>query len=278
MTTTLDTLASTITLNNGLEMPMLGFGTNCLKEGAEAVAAVRDALEVGYRLIDTAKLYDNEVSVGRAIKDFGDREQVFLTTKLWHDDHGNVAGALDASLQRLDTDDVDLYLIHWPCGMGFMDTWRAMEKALADGKAKAIGVSNFQEPHLRTLLDEADVTPAVNQVEFHPWLTQPTLHEFHRDQGIVPQAWSPLMSGRFGEIKELTDIGETHGKAAPQVLVRWCLQHGVATIPRSAKRRHIESNADVFDFTLSDDEMTRIDALDQHRRLGPDPFEFPVAS
>ena len=274
MQMTLDSLRSTVTLNNGVEMPVLGLGTWKLDDGSEAVSSVRDALEVGYRHLDTATAYKNEESVGRAVREFGDRDEVFITTKLWNEDHERVAEAFDESRQRLGVDVIDLYLIHWPLGMDFMPTWKAMEKLHSDGKVRAIGLSNFMEPHLRTLLDGAEVKPAVDQVEMHPWLVQKPLHEYLRQQQIVSEAWSPLMQGRFDEAPELAEIGEAHGKHPAQVLIRWGLQHGAVMIPKSSSRSHIEANADVFDFQLSDDEMARLDGLDKHERLGPDPMKF----
>ena len=168
----LDSLAATVTLNNDVAMPVLGLGTWKLEDGPECVAAVRDALDVGYRHLDTASIYGNEESVGKAVAEFGERDGLFITTKLWNDDHGNVAEAFDASRKRLGVDVVDLYLIHWPCGMEFMPTWAAMERLLSEGKVRAIGLSNFLEPHLRTLLAGAEVRPAVDQIETHPWLVQ----------------------------------------------------------------------------------------------------------
>ena len=275
-TFTIDSLSDTAPLAEGVEIPVLGLGTWKAQDGNEAVAAVRDALDIGYRHVDTAAAYGNEESVGQALRDFGDRDAVFLTTKLWNADHGyeTTLKACDASRKRLGVDVIDLYLVHWPCGMDFMDTWRAMEKLLSDGKVRAIGVSNFLEPHLRTLLDSASVKPALNQIETHPWLTQTPLHQFHRDHGIVSEAWSPLMQGKFNDIPLLAEIGEAHGKSPAQVLLRWDLQLGVVTIPKSTDRAHLEANADVFDFHLTDSQMQQINALDQHKRLGPDPDTF----
>ena len=275
-TTTLESLSSTAPLHHGADIPVLGLGTWKAQDGNEAVAAVRDALEVGYRHIDTAAAYGNEESVGRAIREFGNRDEVFITTKLATTDMGydSALKNFDASRQRLGVDIIDLYLIHWPCGVQFMDTWRAFEKLLADGKVRSIGVSNFLRPHLQTLLDEADIKPALNQVETHPWLLQPELHEFHRQQGIVSEAWSPLMQGKFGEIRELAEIAEAHGKHPTQILIRWNLQLGIVSIPKSTNRAHIEANADVFDFTLTDEQMSTLNGLDQHKRLGPDPNTF----
>lgn len=280
MQTHLNDLNATSTLNNGIEMPMLGLGTWKAQDGNEAVAAVRDALDVGYRMIDTASAYDNEESVGQAVAEFGQRDELFITTKLWNDAHGHDAAvkACDASRKRLKLDVIDLYLIHWPLGTDFMDTWRGMEKLLADGKVRAIGVSNFMKPHLQTLLADADTKPAVNQVEFHPWLLQPELHEYHRQQGILSEAWSPLMQGRFAEVDGLEQIADAHGKSPAQVLIRWNLQLGVVSIPKSTDRSHIEANADVFDFKLTEDQMEILNTQGRHERLGPDPFEFKAGA
>ena len=269
-------LSSSVTLNNGVRMPVLGLGTWKAAGGPEAVASVRDALEVGYRHVDTAAIYKNEESVGRALKDFGDRDRVFVTTKLWNDRHGDVAAAMDESLAKLGLDHVDLYLVHWPLGLGFLDAWREMEKLVEAGKTRAIGVSNFQRHHVQHLLDAGLTVPAVNQVEFHPRLLQPGLHAFLREHGIVSEAWAPLMQGAFRGEPEILRVAEETGKSPVQVLLRWDLQHGVVTIPKSTSRAHIEANADVFDFELSDAQMRALDALDDHGRIGPDPDEFGV--
>lgn len=276
-TTTLESLDSTALLNNGVEIPMLGLGTWQAADGNEAVAAVRDALDVGYKHIDTAMIYENEASVGQAIAEFGKREELFITTKLWNDDHGHVEQAFDASRKRLGVDVVDLYLIHWPCDTDFLGTWKAMEKLYADGKVRAIGVSNFLLPHLQTLLASAEVKPVIDQVEIHPWLVQAPLHQYLREQEIVSEAWSPLMQGRFGEVPELAEIAEAHGKHPTQVLVRWNLQLGIVSIPKSTNRAHIEANAQVFDFELTDQQMSTLTGLDRHQRLGPDPMVFGAA-
>ena len=269
-------LSSSVTLNNGVEMPVLGLGTWKAEEGPDAVAAVRDALDVGYRHVDTAAIYQNERSVGRAIAEFGERDRVFVTTKLWNDRHGDVAAAMDESLGLLGFDHVDLYLVHWPLGLGFLDTWAAMENLVEAGKARAIGVSNFQRHHVQQILDAGMTVPAVDQVEFHPKLVQAELHAFLRERGIVSEAWSPLMQGGFGDEPVIARIAEETGRSPAQVLVRWDLQHGVVTIPKSTTRSHIEANADVFGFELSDTQMQDLNALDEHHRFGPDPDKMSV--
>ena len=273
----LDDLSSSVTLNNGVEMPVLGLGTWQAEDGPEAVASVRDALEVGYRHVDTAAIYGNEESVGKALADFGGRDGIFVTTKLWNDRHGDVAAAMDESLEKLGMDHVDLYLIHWPLGLNFLDTWAEMEKLVTAGKTRAIGVSNFQRHHIQMILDAGLTVPAVDQVEFHPKLVQKELHAFLRNNGIVSEAWSPLMQGKFGDEPVITRIAEEVGKHPAQVLIRWDLQHGVVTIPKSTDRTHIESNAGAFGFELSEDQMNRLDALDDHHRFGPDPDVLGVA-
>lgn len=267
-------LSSSVTLNNGVEMPVIGLGTYQSLEGPDATASVRDALAVGYRHFDTAAIYANENSVGRGIREFGNRDEVFVTTKLWNDRHADPAAAMDESLAKLGLDHVDLYLVHWPCGPAVTDVWQAMEKLVAAGKTRAIGVSNFLQHHLQSLIDAGLTVPAVNQVEFHPKLLQPPLHAFHRERGVTPVAWSPLMQGKFRDEPTLLRVAEEVGKHPAQVLVRWDLQHGVVTIPKSTNRAHIESNAAVFDFELSEEQMHDIDALDAHHRLGPDPDVF----
>ena len=264
-------LSSAVTLNNGVRMPVLGLGTWKADDGPEAVAAVRDALEVGYRHVDTAAVYKNEQSVGDALKEFGNRDEVFVTTKLWNDRHGDVAAAMDESLEKLKLDHVDLYLVHWPLGLNFLNTWREMEKLVEVGKTRAIGVSNFQRHHVQVILDAGLTAPAVDQVEFHPKLVQAELHAFLREHGVVSEAWSPLMQGGFADEPVIQRVSRETGKSPAQVLVRWDLQHGVVTIPKSTNRTHIEANADVFDFQLSDAQMQDLNALDEHHRFGPDP-------
>jgi len=271
-------LSDTVILNNGVHIPALGLGTWQAKDGKVATNAVRAALEAGYRHIDTADAYENEGSVGRAIREFGQRDEIFVTTKLWNEDHGydRALAAFERSRRKLDTDYVNLYLMHWPCGFDFMETWRAMESLLQDGKVKAIGVSNFLRPHMDKLLAEGDVKPVLDQVETHPWLTQPDLHAFLEERDIRTESWSPLMQGRFDEIPELKELAEQCAKHPAQILVRWNLQHGYIVIPKSTDPKHIAANADVFDFELSSEDMTLLDRLDRGERLGPDPAKFQV--
>lgn len=273
----LDTLKATKTLQNGLKMPVLGVGTFKAAEGGEVEQAVQWALELGYRSIDTASIYKNEAGAGRALRESDvPREEVFVTTKVWNDDQGydQTLGAFDASLDRMQLDYVDLYLVHWPVKNKIHDTWRALEKIYDEGRAKAIGVSNFLQPHLRELLDNAHVAPMVNQIEFHPHLQQPALIDFCQSHGIQVEAWSPLMKGEVFSVPELVELAGKYGKTAGQVTLRWQLQRGVVTIPKSVKHDHLEANANIFDFALSDREIDLVNSLDQNRRTGPDPATF----
>jgi len=272
-------IRDTVTLVNGVKMPRLGLGTWRSAEGAEVEQSVRWALEIGYCHVDTAAVYGNERGAGRALRDSGvPREQLFITTKVWNDDqragHDAVLRAFDQSLRRLGTDYVDLYLVHWPVKGKYVEAWRALEQIYSTGRAKAIGVSNFLVHHLKDVLQSATVKPTVNQVEFHPRLVQRDLLDFCRQQGIVQEAWSPLMKGKAAEVPLLRELAGKYGKTPSQVVLRWDLQHGVVTIPKSVRRERLEENADVFDFELSTDEMAKIDALDRGERIGADPDHF----
>lgn len=265
-------------LANGVEIPYLGLGVWQADEGREVQQAVTWALEAGYRHIDTASIYKNEEGVGQAVRESSvPREEVFITSKVWNTDQGYDATlrAFDASLDRLGLETLDLYLIHWPVPGKSRDTWRALEKLYADGRVRAIGVSNFLQHHLEELLTTATVKPMVNQLEFHPWLVQPGLQAYCRQHGIQYEAWSPLMQGKVFEQDIVNDLARKYGKSPAQILVRWDLQRGVVTIPKSVKQAHIISNAAVFDFELTADELAYIDGLDRHERLGPDPDTFP---
>jgi len=269
-------LDSRVRLNNGTEMPWLGIGTYKL-EPRETYRCVLEALEIGYRLVDTATYYRNEEEVGRAIRDSGlDREEVFVTTKVWNTDQGyeSTLRAFQASLRRLGTDHVDLYLVHWPVPGRYIETWRALLDIYEKGAARAIGVSNFMEEHLDHLDGRWETIPAVNQVEMHPHLFPKGLLDRCRRGRIQPQAWSPLKQGKITSVPELMEIGERHRKTPAQVSLRWILQHGVSTIPRTRKREHMIENADIFDFRLDADEMERIDSMNRWERVGPDPREI----
>ena len=273
----IDKLSSYTTLHNGVKMPWLGLGVWQSKDGAEVENAISWALEVGYRSIDTASIYQNESGVGNAI--LGSqvpRSEIFLTTKVWNQDQGyeSTFKAFETSLEKLKTDYVDLYLIHWPVHGKFAETWKALEEIYRSGKAKAIGVSNFLVHHLKELLQQSQVVPMVNQVEFHPYLKQPHLQEFCLDNQIQLEAWSPLMQGKFTEVQELAQIGEKYNKTPAQVILRWDLEHGVVTIPKSVKKERLISNADIFDFELTPEEIAILDQLDKGHRFGPDPDNF----
>ena len=269
-------IESTATLHNGVEMPWLGLGVFKAEDGEEVINAIHAALDQGYRHIDTAKVYENEEGVGKAIRESSvPRDQIFVTTKLWNEDIRNreVESACDASLKRLGLDEVDLYLIHWPVEP-LVETWQNMEKLLTAGKTRAIGVSNYHVHHLESLLPHCEVSPMVNQVEFHPRLSHVELRQFCKDKLIQFEAWSPIMKGRADEVDVLRELGEKYGKTAVQIVLRWDLQHEVVTIPKSVKPHRIEENANIFDFELSDEDMARIDGLNTNDRLGPDPDNF----
>ncbi|MFJ3669244.1 aldo/keto reductase [Streptomyces sp. NPDC090106] len=271
-----------IILNNGVEMPQLGFGVWQVPDD-EAERAVATALEAGYRSIDTAAIYGNEEGTGRAISASGvPREDIFLTTKLWNSDQGydSTLRAFDTSLAKLGTDYVDLYLIHWPTPSRdlYVDTYKAFEKLYADGRIKAIGVSNFEVAHLERLIAETSVIPAVDQIELHPHLQQKAAREFHAEQGIATEAWSPLGSGKgLLEVPAIVAVAQKHGRTPAQVVLRWHLQLGNVVIPKSVTPSRIKENIEVFDFSLDDEDLAAISALGEDRRLGPDPETFDAA-
>jgi len=266
-------------LQNGVKMPWIGLGVLYLDEDGPVENAVRWALEAGYRHIDTASIYGNEAGVGRAIRESGlPRDAIFVTSKVWNSDQGyeKTLAAFEASLQRLDMDYVDLYLVHWPVKGLYKETWRALETIYESGRARAIGVSNFLIHHLQDVMADARIMPMVDQVEFHPRLQQPELQAFCREHSIQLEAWRPLMKGKVLEIPELVSLGEKYGKTAVQVTLRWMIQKGVVAIPKSGNRDRIFSNIDIFDFELSKADMAIIDGLDRNERMGrhPDNFHF----
>lgn len=267
---------STVRLSNGVEMPMLGFGTYKITDGTEVEQSVLTAFEAGYRSIDTASMYENEEAIGRALRACGiPRAEIFLATKAWNDEQGEegVLRAIDRSLTRLGVERVDLYLVHWPFPQLYESTWRGMERALADGLTRAIGVCNFLPEHLEALRAVTGASPVVDQVEHHPWLQQPALREYCRNNDIVVEAWAPIMRGRTDEVPELVEIATAHGVSSVQVALRWHLQRGTVVIPKSTTPERIYENSDLFGFELTDAEMTAIDALDRGEagRLGKHP-------
>jgi diketogulonate reductase-like aldo/keto reductase len=272
------TIRSTTTLRHGVEIPMLGLGVYQARPGAETREAVRAALQVGVRHVDTARAYGNEEDVADAITQSGvRREEVFVTTKLWNSDHGYDATlrACDASLARLRMERVDLYLVHWPVQRVRHETWRAMERLLADGKARAIGVSNYTVRHLDELLARAHEAPSVNQVELHPFLAQAELRRFCAANGIAVEAYAPLVKARRMDEPVIRRIAERHGRTPAQVLVRWALEHGLVVIPKSVQPGRIRENADVFGFSLDAGELAALDALDEGYRTSWDPTHAP---
>ena len=267
-----------IALRGDTEIPQLGFGVFQVPPEHTAEAVTR-AFEAGYRHIDTAAAYQNEAEVGQAFHASGlDREDVFITTKCFNTDHGHEVArhAFKRSLERLGLDHVDLYLIHWPVPSRdrYVETWKAFIELQSEGLVRAIGVSNFQPDHLRRIVDETGVTPAVNQVELHPRLQQAGLRREHDDRGIVTEAWSPLAQGAALDDPAVTAIADAHGRSPGQVVIRWHLQLGNVVIPKSVTPERIAQNFDVFDFHLSGDEMTAIETLDAGERTGPDPDTF----
>jgi diketogulonate reductase-like aldo/keto reductase len=271
-----------VTLNNGIVMPMLGFGVYGLAEGDECVNTVKFAIETGYRSIDTASGYGNEKSVGQAIRESGiPRGDIFLTTKLGNGEQrsGEVLKAFDTSLEKLGLDYIDLYIIHWPCKGFYVDAWLALEKIQASGKAKAVGVSNFQPHHIEDIKKGWRIVPALNQIELHPFLTQKPLLAFCHKHGIAPQAWSPLggnrpLQERIFASGTLVKIAEKYKKSPAQIILRWNMEIGVVTIPKSVNPTRIKENFDIFDFNLTPEEITAINALNQNERGGPDPDNF----
>ena len=276
MTITISSLKDTVTLNNGVQMPRLGFGVFKVKEGEEVVDAVKAALAAGYRAIDTAAAYQNEEGVGQAIRESGiPREELFITTKVWNSRQGydTTLEAFEESRRKLGLDYLDLYLIHWPVKGKYKDTWRALEKLYSDGVVRAIGVSNFQTHHLDDIFEDNTIVPAVNQIEYSPLLTQEKVKGYCEEKGIHITAWSPLMQGNL-DLPLLQELSAKYGKTPAQIVIRWDLQKGVLTIPKSVTPSRIKENADVYDFKLSAEDVAAIDGLNQNRRYGSDPDNF----
>jgi methylglyoxal/glyoxal reductase len=274
-------LQDTTTLHNGVKMPWLGIGVFKVEEGPELVNAIKTAITYGYRSVDTAAIYENEEGVGKGIiaglKEAQiTREELFVTSKVWNADLGyeSTIAAYEESLKKLGLEYLDLYLIHWPVEGKYKDAWRALETLYKEGRVKAIGVSNFQIHHLEDLMKEAEIKPMINQVEYHPRLSQKDLQAFCQENAIQLEAWSPLMQGQLLENEILQGIAKKHHKSVAQIILRWDLQNGVVTIPKSTNEHRIVENANVFDFELTKEEMEVIHGLNQNLRVGPDPDNF----
>lgn len=267
-----------VKLNNGQLVPQLGLGVYKLSTDA-AENLIQEAVEVGYRRIDTASFYGNEAEVGAGVRSCGlPREEIFVTTKIWNDDQGfaKALNAIDQSLSRLNIDYIDMLMIHWPkpqLGL-FVETWAAFEKALESGKVRGIGVSNFKPNHLEQLIASSNVVPAINQIELHPGFQQHELRAFNQQHGIATEAWSPLARGRYNEDARVLEIAKKHGKTAAQVIVRWHLEIGNLVIPKTATPARLAENISVFDFKLDPDDLKAMAAIDEGLRTGPNPEEF----
>jgi diketogulonate reductase-like aldo/keto reductase len=274
-------IKSCATLRNGVRMPWLGYGTYKIENGCSVTESVKQALEAGYRHIDTASYYGNEAGIGNAVRESGvPREEIFLVSKVWNTDqgYGKTLASFEESLEKLGTEYLDLYLVHWPTPL-MGETWRALEKLYSEGRVRAIGVSNFTEKYLGELMAGAGVMPMVNQVEFHPCLVQNELRAFCRENGIQMEAWSPLMRGRIFEMPLLKELAVKYGKTVSQVVLRWDLQMGVVTIPKTTNPSRIRENSDIFGFEISGEDVERICGLDRGLRVGTEPdrvYEDPL--
>jgi len=274
---TITDIQGTFKLNNGVHMPYFGLGVYLSDNNQEVVDAIQWAIDAGYRHIDTASIYKNEEGVGKAIRQSHiPRKELFVVSKVWNSDQGyeSTLKAFEESLNRLHLDYLDLYLIHWPVEGKYIETWKALEKLYNEGRIKAIGVSNFMKHHLENLMENSEITPMVNQMEFHPHLVQQDLVDFCNKHGIQYEAWSPMMQGKIFKLNILDDLASKYQKTVAQIVLRWNLQKGIITIPKSVKKQRIISNADLFDFELSKEDMNYIDSLDKNHRNGPDPNNF----
>ncbi|ANK60443.1 aldo/keto reductase [Loigolactobacillus backii] len=269
-----------VTLNNGVKIPQLGLGVFLVKDANELKQSIKWALAADYRHIDTAMIYENETTVGEAIKESKlDRKDLFITSKLWNSDHGyeETKAAFNASLKRLGVDYLDMYLIHWP-SPNYIESWKAMEELYHAGKIRAIGVSNFQIHHLEDLMAHTEVVPVVNQIETHPYFQQKELHDFMAKHNIAHEAWGPLGQGKGNVLNDptLTELAKKHAKSTAQIILRWHVQRGEIVIPKSIHENRIQQNRDIFDFSLSDEEMAKIAAIDKNQRgsRSPDDTEW----
>src|SRR3972149_798242 len=268
---------SKLKLNNGIEIPRLGLGTYNITRKKDVDRAIHSALEAGYRLIDTAAAYYNEREIGEAIKSSTvTREEIFITTKLDNSDHGykSTFRAFEQSLSRLDTDYVDLYLIHWPISRRRNESWKAMEELLEKGKCKAIGVSNYMINHLEDLKKNSSVLPAVNQIEFNPFVFEREVKEYCQNLGVAVEAYTPIARGRKFKHQDIKRLSDKYGKTEAQVMLRWCIQHNVIVIPKSSSPERIKENADIFNFNISDEDMGVMNSLDEDLRYSPDPHNY----
>ncbi|MFJ7733591.1 aldo/keto reductase [Lysinibacillus sp. NPDC097231] len=271
-----------VTLNNGLEMPFIGYGVFRVPEGDDLAEAVKTAIAKGYRSIDTAQVYRNEESVGRGIRTAIDeglvtREELFVTSKVWNDglSYEETLAAYDSSLKKLGLEYLDLYLVHWPgIDANYMDVYKALEKIYQDGRVRSIGVSNFHVHHLEKLLKEATVVPVINQIEFHPHLTQEKVRAYCKEKGIQVEAWSPLMNGALLEEALIQQLASKYSKTPAQIVLRYDVQHSVVTIPKTMTPARMTENLNVFNFALTEEEMVQLDALNDGLRCGPDPEKF----
>ncbi|GIM30420.1 glyoxal reductase [Clostridium polyendosporum] len=260
-------------LQNGVKMPWVGFGTYKVKDLETAKNSIKEALKLGYRHIDTASFYQNEEEIGIGIKESGvPREEIFLVSKVWNTDQGyeKTLESFKTSLKKLDTDYLDLYLIHWPKELS-KETWKALEKLYKEGKVRSIGVSNFNVHHLEELMEDAEIIPMVNQVEYHPQFPQTEVHEFCKKHNIQLEAWGPLMRGKILEIPLMQELAKKYGKSISQITLRWDLQMGVVTIPKSITPERIKENIDLYDFEITSEDMEKIASLNTGERIGPDP-------
>ena len=271
-----------VVLNNGLKMPLVGYGVFRVPEGDDLAEAVKTAIAKGYRSIDTAQVYRNEESVGRGIRaaieeGIVTREELFITSKVWNDglSYEETLAAYDSSLEKIGLDYLDLYLVHWPgIDQNYLEVYKALEKIYQDGRVRSIGVSNFHVHHLESLLKETTVIPVINQIEFHPHLTQEEVRAYCKDKGIQVEAWSPLMNGSLLEETLIQELAAKYGKTPAQIVLRYDVQHDVVTIPKTMTPARMTENLAVFDFALTEQEMTQLDAMNDGLRCGPDPEKF----